>query len=548
MVPEEPDNVCAHVHMWMCYVYAALLVLLPVVRIMHSCIHNSHAQCAMHNNIRFFLFFPLYHQDRQIQMEGNEPTIELLKLLSTEIARDGGASLVVLIKDYVNPNKIDKLVKQSIGCTKLLTFLEKHPAIFDAQRKSLPHFVKLLSDRYCNDCGLTRTVEQEKQALRDKVFYVLRKRAAQSSRRQLSGNSGEVNLCWLSKECTIRIHFFLRSTEFYRNIYPSCNDVRIVGSPEWHDMVQPEFEAFLRDRLRVENGKVKLPENDEEPDLQKFAQRLTELVDDDGGTQVNLSLLLHRNPDLKALLGGRDFIALANKHKDLFSKLIITPYGSDVELQSVKPYDGGRMAVDETGLFSVASSKWGTAMANAMAHACSHTALKLNAKEVTVIDMTASVGGHSLALAKTSFSKIIAIEIDPHRADLCRANMLKHQIGTKVEVRTADAVELIPQLAAELANCKRVVVVDPPWGGVHYKREKKPIFLGPWSLEDVVQKIAVHLSPTLVGLRLPVNFVVDEFKMLLQKRDLLFDIVNVRKLGPQLFVILALGAQRTADI
>ena len=340
-------------------------------------------------------------------MQTNEPTIELLQVLCTEIARDGGASLVVLLKDYVNhPKKVDSLVKKSIGCTKLLTFLEGHPAIFDARRKSVPHFVKLLSYAYCKDFGLARTIEQERQALHDKIFYVLRKRAAQLSRRQPSDNRGEVNLRWLSKECTLRIHFFLRSTEFYRSIYPSCNDVHIVGSPEWHDLIQPQFEEFLSDMLHVENGRVRLPESDEELDIQKLAMRLTELVDQDGGTQVNLSLLLHRKPDLKALLGGRDFIALAKEHDALFSKLTITPYGSDVELQSIKPHDDGRMAVDDTGLFSVASSKWGTAMANAMAQACSSSALKLDAHEVTVIDLTASVGGHSLALAKTSFSKV----------------------------------------------------------------------------------------------------------------------------------------------
>ena len=475
----------------------------------------------------------------------NEPTIELLQVLCTEIARDGGASLVILLKDYVNhPKKIDSLVKQSIGCAKLLTFLEGHPTIFDTRRNSVPHFVKLLSHEYCKDCGPARTMEQERRALRDKVFYVLRKRAAQQSRRRPSDNRGEVNLRWLSKECTLRIHFFLRSTEFYRSNYPSCNDVRIVGSPEWHDWIQPRFEAFLSDMLHVENGRLRLPESYEEPDVQKFAMRLTELVDQDGGTQVNLSLLLHRKPDLKALLGGRDFVALSKENESLFSKLIITPYGSDVELQSIKPHGDGRMAADETGLFSVASSKWGTAMANALAQACSYSALKLDAQEVTVIDLTASVGGHSLALAKTSFSNVIAIEIDSHRADLCRANMLKHQVDKKVDVRTADAVELIPELAIELGNRQGVIVIDPPWGGVHYKREKKPLRLGPWALEDVVHRVAQHLSPTLVGLRLPVNFVVSEFEFVLRERKLLFDIVNVRKLGPQLFLILALGAQR----
>ena len=477
-------------------------------------------------------------------MNEKESKIELLKILSTEIARDGGASLVCHLKDYVSrPRQIEALVKKSTGCTKLLSFLEKTPEIFDVDRNSVPHFVKLLSDEYCQGFASIFPEEQERHDLQEKVFYTLRKRAGKLSRRQLPNDRKDVNITWLSKECTLRLHFFLRSKDFYRTVYSSYHDVLVVGSPEWHILVQPEFELFLDDIAHVQNGKVQLtPERDDKPHILKFAERLKELVDEDGGTQVSLSLLLHRKKDLKTLLGGRDFLALAKEHEELFSNLIITPYESDVELQSTKPNDDGRMAVDEVGLFSVASSKWGTAMANTMVWACSHCSLELDPTQVTVLDLTASVGGHALALAKTVFSQVIAIEIDPHRAELCRENMRKHRMDRKVDVRNADAVDLIPKLAIELSNHQTVVVIDPPWGGVHYKRERKPLYMGEWSLEHVVQRVVQYFAPTLVGLRLPINFVVRDFEASLHERNLSFDTVNIRKLGPQLFVILAFGA------
>lgn len=477
-------------------------------------------------------------------MHEKESTIKLLEILSTEIARDGGASLVCYLKDYVSrPRQIEALVKKSIGCTKLLSFLEKTPQIFDVDRNSVPHFVKLLSDEYCQDFVPMYPEEHERLALQEKVLYTLRKRTAKLSRRQLPNDRKDVNIAWLCKECTLRLHFFLRSKDFYRKVYSSFRDVLVVGSPEWLDLVQPEFEFFLDNFAKVQNGKVQLMvERDDNLDVVKFAERLKELVDEDGGTQVCLSLLLHRKDDLKALLGGRDFLALAKEHEELFSNLVITPYGSDVELQSTKPYQDGRMAVDEIGLFSVASSKWGSAMAKSMVWACSHCSLELDPTQVTVLDLTASVGGHALALAKTTFSQVIAIEIDPHRAELCRENMRKHRMHTKVDVRNADAVELIPKLAIEFSNHQIVVVIDPPWGGVHYKRERKPLYLGQWLLEDVVQRVVQHFAPTLVGLRLPVNFVVRDFEASLHERQLTFDTLSIRKLGPQLFVILKFGA------
>ena len=484
-------------------------------------------------------------------MPENEETVELLQILSTEIARDGGASLVGSLKDYVSrPKRIEALVKKSIGSTKLLTFLEQHPTIFDVDRDMVPHFVKLLSDDYCQGYAPS-SAEHEREALRDKVYYVFRRRSAKRARRRQSDadqkdsnhDHEEIHLTLLSKECTTQLHCYLRALGLYPQIYSSYNHVQMVGSPKWHDMVQPEFQSFLQNIAILADGKVWLQGDEQEQDVQQFSDRLTALVDQDGGTQVSLSLLLHRKTDLKALLGGRDFLTLVKDHEDYFSNLIITQYGSDVELQSTKPKGNGRMEVDETGLFSVASSKWGTAMASGMVWACPYCSLPLDPRQVTAIDLTASVGGHALALARTPFSRVIAIEIDSHRAELCRQNMLKHGMEEVVDVRNADAMELIPELAIELSNRQSVVVIDPPWGGIHYKQEKKPICLGPWALEEVVERVAQHLSPTIVGLRLPVNFVVRDFVDVLRERGLSFETLNIRKLGPQLFVILAFGTQ-----
>ena len=57
------------------------------------------------------------------------------------------------------------------------------------------------------------------------------------------------------------------------------------------------------------------------------------------------------------------------------------------------------MKVDQVGLYYVANIKWGkNAMANIMIKACQKAGFTNN---VTAIDLTASVGGMTLGLAKT---------------------------------------------------------------------------------------------------------------------------------------------------
>jgi 16S rRNA G966 N2-methylase RsmD/nitroreductase len=496
---------------------------------------------------------------KEMKIQDEKAAEQLLKILSMEIAQDGGASQVLHLKDYAErPKLVDSLLLQSIGNKKLLAFLECQPHIFHVDRYATPHFVKLISKQHCypttlNDKTNSNTIVQKGlKTLNDKVLYVLRKRASKLARRQRPGDTQNVSITWLMNQVTAPLHYYLRSSGYYVRVYHNPDQVKMLGTPEWQQVVLPEFESLLLsndfeiDILENYKHVVWLPGTDHLKDTQddyfvirQLASKLTELVHEDGATQVTLSLLLHRYVELQQLLGGRDFALLAEQYDGYFTELIITKYGDDIHLQAKNPArDGGRMQVDETGLFSVASSKWGGAFANLMAWSCTQ-AFQLDAHKVTAIDLTASVGGITLALAKASFAKVIAVEIDPHRADLCRKNMLKHGMNRIVDVRTADAMDQIRVLGICNKNQSTAVVIDPPWGGIHYKREKKPIYLGRWALEEVVEAVAHHLSPAVVGLRLPVNFPAHDFLETLRLRDLSFETTTIRKVGPQLIAILA---------
>ena len=616
----------------------------------------------------------------------------LLELLSTEIARDGGAALVTSLKDYtaaststrgsLAPKRLNALLVESIQKPKVLAFLEAHPEIFQVDRRATPHWVVLKSEDYVDwPCLITekQNAASQQAKLYDKILYALRHRYAKTERRrrrhqqdELADDStaknkhtdntcnqqdGGVNMVWLLRQCSWDFHEYLRAAGIYLDrIYPnnriSYNNthfgddvpphqdapvnlpmkqiVQPAGTRPWEDLVLEEFISMLLEMttegmdcliVNAAQKKVWFQNNTEESFtqsqatmssttaseslgtsntdtlsyLQALDETLTELVDQDGATQVRLEILLHRHDKLKRLLGGRDLWDLVQQSRNnsssvavegnYFDKINISKEGPDIILQSKNKSRGGRMKVDSEGHFSVANGKWGVAMAKTMVRCCRKvgwvTSTKFNsgsesAGEIPAIDLTASVGGMTLGLAKTRFfSQVIGIEIDAHRADLCRQNMAEHMSGEGhgiVDIRTMDAMDAIPTLPSQ--SC---LVIDPPWGGENYKKKtqhemKYPnadstshgcdqpsnfssstqqLRMGPWTLEDILCKIYHCLRPCLVGLRLPVTFVVDD---LLERLRLRIDeakvddhdraklafvqTLAVRKLSVQLFVVL----------
>jgi hypothetical protein len=241
-----------------------------------------------------------------------------------------------------------------------------------------------------------------------------------------------------------------------------------------------------------------------------------------------------------------------------------------------------RMKVDEEGLYSVTNNKWGKAMSNLVIQASRQTNL-FGGEQVSVgrvvndeeqegqgdgevesshsstvsrmvIDLTASVGGMTLALAKSNFfDRVVALEIDEGRADLCRENLSRHGFHdlssstasgrSIVEIRHQDSVEQIPFLPR-----RACFVIDPPWGGYDYKEQLRRqqekggqlLKLGDTPLEDVLAMMSHQNSPCVVGLRLPTNFSVHNFLNALRTKEegIEFECMTIRKVSVQIFVVL----------
>ncbi|KAL7494965.1 hypothetical protein ACHAWT_003515 [Skeletonema menzelii] len=471
-------------------------------------------------------------------MEVDEINKKLLGILSTEISRDGGASLVRDLKDYAS---IDSLLRRS-SAPKLLTFLETFPEIFDVERETLPHVVYLLKYDHANLDDVPSSQQADaKEILKDRMICILKKESGKNERRNGPNSTRYVmhgvNAGWLLKQCKNQLHRYLRLSGMYKGMYSDCKHFNVVGSDEWNVLVAAEFTSIAKEFCDCDDGRLIL-RDESHVDVETLASILADKVDEDGGTHISLGLLLQRYPELRNLLGGQDLMRLKEENQICFDRMTVFMKNNQIYLQSKLSKKVGRMEVDENGLFSVTSSKWGNAFASTMANHC-RSMLSKEPENTVAIDLTASVGGMCLPLSKT-FERVIAVEIDSHRANLCKRNMLRYDAAEHVDVRNEDSMKIIPDLSNELSQQARVVALDPPWGGKHYKSEDKPIMMGQWNLVEVVKAVSCHLYPTLVGIRLPVSFRKGEFFESLKDAGVVIHRTEVRKVGPQLFIILLL--------
>lgn len=481
-------------------------------------------------------------------MQVNQHDEKLLQILSVEITIDGGASLVRELKEY-NP-RIDSLLKNA-SKKKLLSFFEVYPDIFQVDRNVLPHVVRLISRKSKDYLVPAGALESTRNCLKERIRYIVEKERCKDVKRNMSNVTVGVNKSWLLKQCKRSCHVYLRSLGFYIKVYSNCtssDEVKIVGSDEWMAMVMDEFMAVVKTACNVIGERVVLLQQTEDQgnaitSVEDIAANVIRAVKKDGATHISLSLLLHRDVKLRNLLGGHDLIKSKEEHSHLFKQVNIFMRDREVYLENPCPPREGRMLVDETGLFSVASSKCGNALANVMVK---HTlsVLRKDPMETVAVDLTASVGGLTLSLAK-KFKRCIAIEIDPVRADLCRQNMQIHGC-TNVHVLCQDSMEAILEMAqqecAQFTGEDKVFILDPPWGGKYYKKDKDkkhPIKMGCWTIVQVVERIFQFMTPTIIGIRTPVDFDCGSFLKDLDDANATFKVKEQKKLGPQLFIVLS---------
>jgi len=151
------------------------------------------------------------------------------------------------------------------------------------------------------------------------------------------------------------------------------------------------------------------------------------------------------------------------------------------------------------------------------------------------IDMTAGVGGNSIGLCKI-FPKVISYEIDSSRIEFLKQNV-EERVGASdvdISLRCGDSLLALDSLLTELqadgfdVSKQAAVIIDPPFGGTHYRRrgskmvpngnqgddddyDEEGLRLGDMPLSEVVKTVMGRLNPSAIGLKLPLSFDVDRF-------------------------------------
>jgi 16S rRNA G966 N2-methylase RsmD len=117
--------------------------------------------------------------------------------------------------------------------------------------------------------------------------------------------------------------------------------------------------------------------------------------------------------------------------------------------------------------------------------------------DCTIVDATAGVGGNVISFCK-SFKYVIAYEINEERAKFLENNLELYGINN-VKVIHDDCMKYMFNEPCD------VLFIDPPWGGINYKKKKRlRLTLGDESIEDVCKKMVDKCK--LIGLKLPKNY------------------------------------------
>lgn len=139
------------------------------------------------------------------------------------------------------------------------------------------------------------------------------------------------------------------------------------------------------------------------------------------------------------------------------------------------------IAYDDEGLFSATPE----ALADALVAGLSGV----------VIDATAGIGSLTLALARSpAVERVVAIDLDARRLAMAQHNARLYGVEGRIEFRVGDARALVPAIAHD------ALVIDPPWGGRDYDRQRVTLETLPMDLRPLLAA-----SPRVV-LKLPRSF------------------------------------------
>ena len=190
---------------------------------------------------------------------------------------------------------------------------------------------------------------------------------------------------------------------------------------------------------------------------------------------------------------------------------------------------------DYEGLYSLTPQNESIIMAEIMADVCWQV-LRKPASRTRILDGTAGLGGNVMGCARL-FGRVQALEVDPNRFLLLQLNMSElGLIGTgRVECQRGSVLRLSLRAAVPL------LFLDPPWGGYAYRRATAGPVHRPTPLHALLRAWAAQrrrARPTVVGLKLPTNFALQNFETAL--RAAAIQVYSTHRFSKMLLVVVVM--------
>ena len=176
---------------------------------------------------------------------------------------------------------------------------------------------------------------------------------------------------------------------------------------------------------------------------------------------------------------------------------------------------GADLRCDYEGLYSLTPQHESITMAEILADVCWQV-LRKPASRTCILDGTAGLGGNTIGFSRI-FGHVQALEVDAKRFLLLQHNMSVLGLlagGHRVECQRGSV------LRVSLRPALPVVFLDPPWGGYAYRRAKQlDLCIDRTPLHALLASWAAQrrrARPTVVGLKLPTNFALQNFETALR--------------------------------
>ena len=185
---------------------------------------------------------------------------------------------------------------------------------------------------------------------------------------------------------------------------------------------------------------------------------------------------------------------------------------------------------DYEGLYSLTPQKESYAMAEIMADVCWQV-LNKKASRTRIVDGTAGLGGNVMGFSRF-FGRVQALELDASAS----AAAAQHESWTCVGARGS-------VLKVRLRAGAPLLFLDPPWGGYAYRRAKRlDLCIGSVPLSALLRGWSVQQGrarPTVVGLKLPTNFALQNFKRALLAAPI--EIYSTHRFSKMMLVVVVLA-------